>query len=671
MSFFEFPAAEGATAGGDDYSSLLTQRAEAFVRDRGGLVHEDVLVAHVFGTTGTPALWRPLLNQILAKSETLTLRMDGSWAMPLAGGTATSLLPEFVSLDVETTGLQPAKQRIIEVAAIRYRDGQEIERFVTFCNPEQRIPKYITRLTGIDEIDVVEAPRFAEIAETLLDFVGAAPIVGHNVRFDCSFINAELKRIDRPPLGNDRLDTLTLAVRLISGMRRPNLEHVGSTLGLLQNGRVHRASADAELTARVAYALAERAIEGGVRDFGELCAIAAPVRRQKPQRSRGRAPLDRSLLADIPKAPGVYIMRDAFDHVIYVGKAKNLRDRVGSYFSQPLGYTRKMDGLLESLVRIDVEVVGSELEALLVESQLIRRYQPRYNTALRSFEHYPFIRVDVSNPWPRVTMAKARKEDGARYFGPFRNKTGARKSVEFVNRVVPLRTCTRSFKDARSYGSPCLELDLGRCLGPCVGRANRDQYASLVREVVRFFDGDEAALRALLWRDLEDAAERLDYERAAQLRSDLRQVQSVVGAQRLLREAVEAHYLLLVLPSADPEAREVLLVAGGRLWAQIRAFRRRGVDYLAERLAQSWQRLLDSRVPRIDFDSVDDANILNRWLYAHAGHVAIIPLDQPPAVPEWTSMAERALALTDAELVFDQRLTAIDEADSELEAAVG
>ena len=99
-------------------------------------------------------------------------------------------------------------------------------------------------------------------------------------------------------------------------------------------------------------------------------------------------------------------MRDANEHVVYVGKAKNLRDRVGSYFSQPLGYTRKMDGLIESLLRIQVEVVGSEIEALLLESQLIRRYQPRYNTALRSHEHYPFIRVDVANPWPRVSSGQ-------------------------------------------------------------------------------------------------------------------------------------------------------------------------------------------------------------------------------------------------------------------------
>src|SRR5690606_29011153 len=128
---------------------------------------------------------------------------------------------------------------------------------------------------------------------------------------------------------------------------------------------------------------------------------------------------------------------------VYVGKAKNLRDRVSSYYSQPIGYTRKMDGLIEAVKQIDHVVVGTELEALLLESQLIRRLQPRYNTALKRTEHYPYIKVDVTNPWPRVMVAKGIKDDGARYYGPYRSANSARKTVDVINQVLPLRTCTR------------------------------------------------------------------------------------------------------------------------------------------------------------------------------------------------------------------------------------
>src|SRR5699024_3966220 len=137
------------------------------------------------------------------------------------------------------------------------------------------------------------------------------------------------------------------------------------------------------------------------------------------------------------------------------------------------------------------EVAGSELEALLLESQLIRRYRPRYNTALTKSEHYPYIKVDITNPWPRVQEARRRKDDGARYFGPYRHASSARKTVDVINSVLPLGTCTRSVKRPRSYGKPCIALDLGSCLGPCTGQADRDAYMRFVHDVLAFLEGRE------------------------------------------------------------------------------------------------------------------------------------------------------------------------------------
>jgi DNA polymerase III epsilon subunit family exonuclease len=644
---------------GERYAHLAV-RAAAFVRERGGAVHEDALIVHVFGTIGSPALWRPLLRRFLATDGELNLRPDGYWALPgaEAGGEAP-LLAEFVAVDVETTGLRPLHQRVIEVALIRFRDGAPVARFESFCNPDRPVPAYISKLTGITDAHVREAPRFNAIADEVLGFVGATLVVGHNVGFDLSFLNAELKRLGRPALINESLDTLGLATRILLNLRKPSLDKVARELGI-EPGRRHRAARDAELAGTIALHLAEQARRKGVDSLeGLKAAGSAASRRPRDDVGRGRAVLDRSLLADIPKRPGVYLMRDRFGHVIYVGKAKNLRDRVASYYSQPLGYTRKMDGLLESMAKVDVEVVGSELEALLLEAQLIRRYQPRYNTALRSFEHYPFIRVDVANPWPRVTLAKARKDDGARYFGPFRHKSAARKTVDVINQVVPLRTCPRSFRDARSYGSPCLQLDLGRCLGPCVGRADREQYAGMVHDVVAFLDGRDEVLHERLLRALEAAAERLDFEAAARLRNDLRDVNAVVGAQTRLREAAETHTLLLVLPSAEAGAREVLLVVAGRVWAWFRAGFEEPAD-LAGRLARSWERLPAGGPPPVDHDSVDEANILNRWLYRNAGHPAILPLPRLPSSPDWPAFSATALALTDDELARDLH-EALDE----------
>jgi len=635
---------------GPGYANLA-RRAADFVRGQGGAAPEDALISHVFGGTGSATLWRPLLRQLLAPQDDLILRGDGYWSLasqaPVGGG---RWLDDFVVLDVETTGLQPSRQRVIEVAALRFKDGLEVSRFESLCKPDRRVPKYVTQLTGITDVLLEEAPTFAEIVDGLLDQIGSCLIVGHNVGFDLSFLDAELRRLDRPALINERLDTLGLAVRLLPALRKPALAALARELGVMDTRRQeHRAGPDARLTGRVVLELETRARAQGVATFDRFRAIASPPpTKPRHEKTRHRPGLDRALLADIPRAPGVYLMHDAFDRVIYIGKAKNLRDRVGSYFSQPLGLTRKMDGLLESLARIEVEVVGSELEALLLESQLIRRHQPRYNTALRAFEHYPYIRVDVGNPWPRVTLAKSRKEDGSRYFGPFRSSAAARKTVDLLNRVLPLRTCSRSFRDARSYGSPCLELDLGRCLGPCVGKADRETYTALVHDLVAFLDGRDEVLYQRLWRGLEEAAERLDFERAAQLRGDLQRVNAVVAAQRQLREAAESDRLLVVLPSADPGAREVLLVANGRLWAQLRAPVADGPAPLAARLARAGDRLAAHGLPPIAHDSVDDANILGRWLREHEGHPAIIPV--PPTPVAWEEIAARVLALTDADL---------------------
>ena len=656
MDEFGSPPDNGpdTTAASGQYVHLV-ERAEAFVRGKGGVASEEALIGFVFGGAGSASLWQSLLRTMLANQNRLVLRSDGHWVVPSqAAPTQHGLLDRFVAIDVETTGLRPTTQRVIEVAAIRFEAGTESERFETLVNPGRAVPKFISDLTGIRDDQLEGAPPFERIAARLESFVGDAVLVGHNIDFDISFVNAELRRCGRLPWQNPRIDTLGLATRLMPQVRRPGLQSVAQRLSIPRLGREHRAGADAELSAAVALRLAEQAGASGFTSEEEFRALGAPAERRPGERApRSKPTLDRTMLRTVPHAPGVYIMWDQFDRIIYIGKAKDLRDRVGSYFSQPLGYTRKMDGLLESLDRIEVEVVGSELEALLLESQLIRRYQPRYNRALRSHEQYPFIRVDIANPWPRISLAKARKADGARYFGPFRNANAARQTVDLLNRVVPLRTCTRSFKDARSYGAPCLELDLGRCLGPCVHRADRDRYQSLVRDVVAFLDGRDEALYGLLHAALNEAASALDFERAARLRREIQLAGAVVGTQRRLRSSAEDHARLLVLPSAQAGSRELLLVAGGRAWARFRAEEDGEAAGLAARLSLSWARLVANPPPAVDHDTVDDAHILDRFLALHDGHPAVILCPAPPASVDWLTVAQRALSLPEEALSFE------------------
>ncbi|HLT18106.1 MAG TPA: exonuclease domain-containing protein [Thermomicrobiales bacterium] len=604
----------------------LTQRAVEFVLAHEHGVPEEALVAHVFGSDSSPTLWRGLLRSVLADEERIELGADGVWRAPRPA-VAEDFPADFVVLDVETTGLKPRHHRITEIAIISVNANGENLAWSTLVNPERGIPRQVSRLTGIDNQMVAGAPRFASVAQTVLELIGDRLIVGHNVDFDIGFLNAELARCGRPKLVNQSLDTLALADAMLTGLRRLALLDVSRHLGVEQS-RAHRAMADAEATLGVLARLRAMALERGDGSLETLASLAAARRTRRPKQrkvSRGRSVLDASHLEGIPQEPGVYIMRDVDERVIYIGKAKNLRKRVSSYYSQPLGYTRKMDGLLESIAAIDVEVTGSELEALVLESQLIRRYRPRFNSQQRNAEQYVYIRVDTTNPWPTVTLARDRGDDEARYFGPFKSARHARDAVRLINDVLPLRTCRRSFRDSRSFGSPCIELSLKRCLGPCVGAADPDEYKGIVADVLAFLDGDKERLLPVLHERLERAARMQDFERASKLRDQIRRLDRITLEQAHIDIVAKAGHLLLVLPGRDPGCRQVWHLYRGVRWASFDIEPADALDDVAARLRRSRERaeaMGESVV--MTHHTVDEASITSRWVRKYGDAEAVI-----------------------------------------------
>jgi DNA polymerase III epsilon subunit-like protein len=618
----------------------LVDRALACINAHHGALEENALIADVFGNASSPALWRPLLRAVLKDQPGVTLRSDGVWTTSAPAADA-DFPTEFVVLDVETTGLKPTQQRVIEVALIRVSPHGSPMRWSSLVNPGRPIPAYIAEKVGIDDALVVEAPEFRSIAPTIVEIVGDLPIVGHNVAFDLSFVNTELVRCGLPRLVNTPVDTLTLTSQLVSEARRLNLADVARVLGI-DARQAHRAMEDADTTLEIFRLLLARARDRGLSTLDDLLRASAgarPAPRVRKPVGRASSILDRAHLTDIPHSPGVYIMRDRDDRVLYIGKAKDLRKRVASYYSQPLGYTRKMDGLLETLARIEVEVVGSELEALLLESQLIRRYRPRYNTVQRNAEQYVYVKVDVSNPWPRVTTCRDRSNDGARYFGPFKSSSRARDAVELVNDVLPLRTCRRSFADKRSYGSPCLELEMRRCLGPCVGRADPDVYRRLVRDVIAFFEGQTAPMISRLHGKLQETVATLDFERAARLRDRIRQVERLATEQHVLDGAARHTHALLVLPSSRHGVREVWYVLMGRRWAQLSVADEESPASLADRLLPIRERAIRGAATFVpDHHAVDEMSILSRWMRKSPDHPALIAINDASELIEVARM---------------------------------
>lgn len=606
----------------------LLRRARDVLREHGEPMPAGALAQRVFGTGEGVAggAWVALLNQLLRASSAFACDTTGMWRLTLWDARVQRLDEiEFVTLDVESTGLAPGRHRVIEVGAVIVRGGEPGTHFQRLINPGRKIPQFITRFTGISEAMVKKAGSATEILPRLHQFIDNRPIVGHNIGFDLGFLSYEAQHVGLDfefPL--EGIDTIGLARRYLTGMRRASLDRVATALHLPIHTR-HRALPDAMLTAQVFALLLARAREEGCEtldDLRQAISGVAPLHSSLPiARPNGAMYLNPAWRQNFPSRPGVYLMKDGDGEVIYVGKAKSLRDRLASYYHQPLGYTRKMDGLLQSVQQIETRVLGSELEALLVESRLIKELQPRYNVQLRNYELYPFIKVDIQHPYPRFYATRDVSADGARYFGPFRSTRIVNATLELIQKVFPLRTCTRSLPPSAKPSDPCLRYHLKRCPGPCRGELSDEAtaaYQATVAEACAFLGGERADLIDRLKHEMFEAAARQDFERAARLRDALKDADQVLLGQRLVTGAVEANNLLIVYPSAEPEHIEIFLIRHGRLLAQRRVIQES--DPLRDELRALVGEAAGLGTPpsRVGRAEVDQINIIARWISHHS-----------------------------------------------------
>ncbi|MGH2501534.1 MAG: exonuclease domain-containing protein, partial [Ktedonobacterales bacterium] len=342
---------DGAASSTASASALLRRARDTLVA-AGEPLAAPQLAGAVFGVTSgaltlSAAPWATMLDKLLAPSLLFSRDASGQWRLT-AWDIARRSLPdvEFVAVDVETTGLAPGRHRLIEVGAVIITGGEVGASFRKLINPDRRIPQFITKFTGITDSMVGRAAHASTVLPRLRDFIDGRPIVGHNVGFDLSFLNFEA---DRCGMGtafpDDGIDTIALARRFVTGLRRASLDRVALALHLPIHTR-HRALPDAMLTAQVFALLLARAREEGcetLEDLWRAVERGAPVRHAESEpRPSGKMYLNPAWRKEFPTTPGVYLMHDASGEVIYVGKAKRLRDRLSSYYNQPLGYTRKM-----------------------------------------------------------------------------------------------------------------------------------------------------------------------------------------------------------------------------------------------------------------------------------------------------------------------------------------
>src|SRR5512138_382314 len=238
-------------------------------------------------------------------------------------------------------------------------------------------------------------------------------------------------------------------------------------------------------------------------------------------------------LRHMPNRPGVYQFKDRAGEILYIGKAKSLRSRVRSHFAVDAATSLKNVEMLRRAVDVDTIVVGSEAEALLLEANLIKEHRPRFNIQLRDDKRYPYIKVTVQEPFPRVYVTRRLENDGARYFGPYTEVGAMRQALEVVKRLYTVRSCRYNLPD-EAPARACLDYHIGRCRAPCVGLQSREEYRAMIEEILEVLGGRVAPVRRRVETTMRSAAGALDFERAANLRDVLTGLQSIEQRQRAL-----------------------------------------------------------------------------------------------------------------------------------------
>jgi DNA polymerase III subunit epsilon len=368
----------------------------------------------------------------------------------------------FCVLDLETTGVSPSECAITEVGAVKYRGGDLLGSFQTLVDPGLPIPPSITYLTGITESMIYDAPRIESVLPAFMEFIGETVIVGHNVRFDLSFLEAATRRLGYGRLSNDSVDTARLARRLVRAEVRNLRLHTLAAHFRSPVSPNHRALEDARATAHVFHALLERAGSLGVTNLDDLLVLP---------RARGSAHYSKiGLSSHLPRSPGVYLFRDRNRQVIYVGKATNLRSRVRQYFYGD--ERRSIANLMRELETVDHIVCETVLEAEVTEVRLIHAHRPRHNRRSRPPKTSHWVKL-TRERFPRLSVVRTLNDRGLLYLGPFRTKRAADLVVAALWDSSMIRRCNGA---PGSRTGPCAPAQLGVALCPCDGRLSVAEY---------------------------------------------------------------------------------------------------------------------------------------------------------------------------------------------------
>jgi DNA polymerase-3 subunit epsilon len=549
----------------------------------------------------------------------------------------------FVVTDTETTGTSPSSDRVIELAAVKLCDGEVVDTFQQLINPGRAIPKRITQITGISTAMVYDARPIDAVLPDYLDFLGDGIFTAHNLSFDRNFINAELGRVGAPELDVDTLCTLRLARRLLPGLKSKGLSRLIQFYNLQVNGR-HRALGDAEATATILQQFfSQLAFEHEIETVDELLTFQNRSYRQVRRTPNHIKTLREETLPEVPERPGVYFFKNSRGSMLYIGKAKRLSKRVRSYFNGIESHGARRRKLMQKVRQVEWTETTTELEALLLESRLIKKHKPSYNRAQRRYRGRPFIRLDPSEDVPKLSWSYTIQQDDAEYFGPLRNRDQAELVLEVAGRFYRLRECD----DAKlRLGQRCLYADMDRCTAPCEG--DDGAYAEEVARVRQFLTGQDRSVLDALQERMQQASANLEFEQAAQFRDWHDEIEHLLDRQQAIAAPVLEHNAVVALPGASGGAVQLFVVRFGRPVETV-AVRLPPSDEARARLEAKLAHHFDpaqERPKQYSKRDVDEIRLLSHWLYVHRDEIAHVRWSADVSVDAWRERVEAAARAT-------------------------
>ena len=330
-------------------------------------------------------------------------------------------------------------------------------------------------------------------------------------------------------------------------------------------------------------------------------------------------------LKKLPGKPGVYIMHDEKDDIIYVGKAISLKNRVRQYFQSSRNKGAKIEQMVTHIRRFEYIVTDSELEALVLECNLIKEHRPKYNTMLMDDKAYPFIKVTVEEPFPRVMLARKMVKDKSKYFGPYTSAGAVKDTIELIRKLYQIRSCNRKLPRDIGKERPCLNYHIHQCKAPCQGYISQEEYRESVNEVIHFLNGNYDVILKELEEKMEEASEALEFERAIEYRELLTSVQKIAQKQKITDTAGEDRDILAVAVEEEDAVVQVFFIRGGRLIGRDHFYLKIAKGETQSEILSSFIKQFYAGTPYIPPrlmlpEEIEDRTVIEEWLTKRRGH---------------------------------------------------